>query len=416
MTKMTQQFSLYFKSKKIQVDLSENETGYLLSSFEKDSIVNNTESVSSSLVDIVEEIPFSLRANKVLIIDSLKSGTGRSDDKDISRSLIEPLFQLLEIEFTLFKTKTARSIEEIAKSLEPVNTTVIFISGDTSITEFINGLGKIQDDFKPVSISIFPIPAGTGNSFALSLGLANQLSAVAQLFKSTQLSPLYLYNLKLPQGSYHLVQNEAKNLINSNMRFIVVFSWAFHASLVADSDTPNLRKYGLKRFQIAAQNNLSRVQEYQGDVIIKSASGREEIIKGPFAYWLLTPAQKFEPTFEISPRGNILENCLYLVAFRTKEEERKKDNSSSGTGNYIMDIMTEVYDGGKHIENPNVIYKKINKGDCVNLLTKNSKELQQRRFCVDGSIIALPETNNHEIEIQVGDNKEEHGWNLYIIH
>lgn len=340
-------------------------------------------------------LPSYLTERKVIIIDSVKSGTGRTPGKDIYLDILDPLFKELSIEHEYHATKSATSISELALSLKDHKVSIIFISGDTSINEFINSL----NDSEKGEIAIFPIPGGTGNSLSLSLNITNPLDAIIRLFSAGTTLPLNLYEVDFPQGSHYLIANELGSPVPSHLKFLVVLSWGFHASLVADSDTPELRKHGIKRFQLAAHQNLSRDQKYEGDFYINDVE-----LNGPFAYWLVTASQRFEPTFEISPKGDILKDELYVVTFNTQN-----------TQYYIMDIMKEVYDKGSHIKNPNVVYKKLDKNDKIQLKTKNSKPLIQRRFCVDGSIIALPETESHEIYIHVKDNSQ-HSWKLYIIH
>ncbi|CAI5759431.1 unnamed protein product [Candida verbasci] len=351
---------------------------------------------SSEIKDAIKitDLPNHL-LQKVIILDSINSGAGRQEDKNLYTHVIQPLFELLNVQYDYFATTSPDSINQFASNLRESKVTIIFISGDTSINEFINGLlSDIQG-----SIDIFTIPGGTGNSLALSLGITNQIESIKHLLISDKIDPLYLYNVKFPQGSHYLVQNEKKGLINSNLKFVVVLSWGFHASLVADSDTPELRKFGLKRFQIAAKNNLSREQEYNGVLKVN-----DETIKGPFAYWLLTSSSRFEPTFEISPKGDILQDNLYFVGFNTKKNDDK----------YILDIMHQIYNEGDHINNKGVIYKKITNEDQLDLVISESEVFEHRRFCLDGSIILIPETSDH-IKISVGDNKQ-HNWELSIIH
>ncbi|CAD1811278.1 Diacylglycerol kinase catalytic domain family protein [Candida parapsilosis] len=379
---------IYFEPNRLVIELIQDDASYTYKETQVDK--------SDATTTVVKSLPKSLIEKGVYIIDSINSGIGRSDERNLYTRIIKPLFESLCIKHRHFKTENARSISEFASNFQDVDATVVFLSGDTSITEFINALNPSGSG----SISIIPIPVGTGNSFALSLGLTDPISSIVRLLQTETVSPLYLYTADVPSGTRYLVQDEFQEEVVSPTHFIVVFSWAFHASLVADSDTPELRKYGIERFKIAAQNNLSREQKYEADLLIN-----DEVIGGPFAYWVLTPSKKFEPTFDISPEGDIFDDNLYLIAFRTKPN----DNS------YIMDIMKQVYDGGNHINNPDVIYREINPKDRVQLKLKNSEDLLKRRFCVDGSIIALPDAEKNSITIQVKDNTLGK-WKLFILH
>ncbi|EMG48260.1 sgkB Sphingosine kinase B [Candida maltosa Xu316] len=377
-----------YKPKNLEIEFGEKDGGYFLRT-------NESPTSSETTTTTISSLPSYLTRGKIIVIDSVNSGIGRSDEKNIYSKIINPLFDHLSIPHEYFPTTSPSSISDLALSFKDPEITVIFISGDTSINEFVNGL----NDTTTGKISIFPIPGGTGNSLALSLNLTDPLSSISTLLTGKP-DPLNLYQVEFPKNTKFLVQNEVTDEVPANFKFLVVLSWAFHASLVADSDTPELRKHGLQRFQIAAYQNLEREQKYEGQVIINN----DEVINGPFAYWLLTSAQKFEPTFEISPQGDILKDELYLVAFETKTDK-----------DYIMDIMKQVYDKGSHVSNPDVVYKKLVKGDSIVLKTKNSNSVNDKRFCVDGSIVVLPDTTDNEIRIQVTNNKQ-YSWELYIIH
>lgn len=340
---------------------------------------------------------------KTYVIDSINSGTGRKHETSVYFQLLKPLFDdYLKIPHTYISTTSVATIHEFAGQLSGADgdeITVIFISGDTSINEFVNGLTSVPSSRK---VDIATIPSGTGNSLALSLGLSDEIDAVKKLLTSKEKPvPLNLYEVAFPPGSYYLIQDVKGPELTKPLKFLVVISWAFHASLVADSDTPELRVHGLDRFKMAAHENLSLEQKFEGTVEINGKT-----IEGPFAYWLLTPSKKFEPTFEILPDGNIFDDNLYFISFNSEDDS---------SGKYIMDIMKEVYDKGSHIHDKKVTYQKVQRGDKIALTTKNAKDKRRRRFCVDGSIIVLPEVEDHVIEVAASGN-EVNNWIVNIIH
>lgn len=338
---------------------------------------------------------------EILVIDSVKSGVGR-DKFNIFGDILNPVFDDLGIKAKYIETTSPDSIKEIGESLEGKDYLVLLISGDTSINEFVNGVSNNNNiKSNTADITIANIPLGTGNSFSLSLGIENDLQAVAKLFRGI-ISPLNLYTAELPKGSYIISQNEKIRPIEK-VNFLIVLSWGFHASLVADSDTPELRRFGLERFKIAAKNNLECHQEYPGTTII---GDNNKTIAGPYAYWLITPSQRFEPQFNILPLGDLLTPNLYFVGFNS---EHSTDNNK-----YIMDIMMEVYNNGSHIHNEKVKYELIPPDQSTTLKLKQLTGFNQRRICIDGFIVLLPEIASDEIKIIFSGSKVGN-WNLSIL-
>lgn len=339
-------------------------------------------SASTSDAPQLDTLPSHLR-QKVYIIDSVLSGTGRQDHKDLWQQILKPTLDLIGgIDYEYLRTTSPSSVLDFAKSLPSGDATVIFISGDTSINEFINGLTPGSG-----SITIFPIPLGTGNSFSLALSISDEFSAISKLLTTTTSSPLNLYQAQFPKGSQYQIQGKVQELPSLSLKFFIVLSWGFHALLVADSDTPEFRKMGILRFRAAAIENLKQEQRYEGNFKVGDST-----LQGPFAYWLLTPSQRFEPTFEILPKGSLFDDKLYLVAFNTEDDT---------SGKYIIDIMGEAYNKGSHVNNPKVTYKEVDEG----VLNVDNAAGRHTRFCLDGSIIVIPEGKN-EIQIRRAGNKE----------
>ncbi|KAK6465830.1 ATP-NAD kinase-like domain-containing protein [Scheffersomyces coipomensis] len=381
----------------IQIEVSDSAYDLKISTITESSVIDND---TPQIEGGKHQLPSFLSENKVYIIDSVNSGTGRSDQKNLYSKLIKPLFDsILHINHAYIATTSPSSVIEFAhdlksKSNDPI--TVIFISGDTSVNEFINALPSIESSSK---ITVFPFPSGTGNSLSLSIGLTDEITALQRLITTTTQSPLNLYEVEFPKGTSYLVRDEKTVEITQPLNFLVVLSWAFHASLVADSDTPELRKFGLERFKKAAFANLEQEQKYDGEFIIND----KEVVEGPFAYWLITASKRFEPTFEISPKGDIIEDSLYLVSFKTETDP-----------SYIMDIMGQVYNQGSHINDPRVTYRKLEKNDKLVLKASNLISKRKKRFCLDGSIIELPDQSTSELSFKVKDNTY-NNWHIYIV-
>lgn len=357
--------------------------------------------------NVIVRSQLALNQNEVVVIDSIRAGKGRnSNDLGIYHNIIKPILEdVLQVEHRYFATTSHTSIQEFASSflLESKRLTVVIIGGDTSVNEFINHIGSTTK----AQIDLSIIPAGTGNSLALSTGNSDLHTALQRLFTYTasDLKPLNIYSAKVPTGTYILEHDGTKKAAPSSYLFTVVVSWAFHASLVADSDSDEMRKFGIERFKVAAHNNLTRPQKYEGKVQVSDSEKVVLTRDGPFAYYVITPAQRFEPTFDILPLGDIFDEALYLITFGTED---LKD------GKYIMDIMMQVYDKGKHIDNEKVHYDKIEKGHTIHLAAVNLSSFQQRRFCVDGAIVVLPEQDSSELSVSNYGNTV-NGWSIYIL-
>lgn len=333
-----------------------------------------------------------LENDSIYVIDSVLSGTGRQSTNGVYEDILKPLLEYLDLSHTYLATKSRTSIIEFAGKLEGDNVTVIIVGGDTSVNELINGLGPGGGQ-----INVGVIPAGTGNSLSLALGSSSLADSIKRIFSGNR-QQLQVFSTQFPEGLYLLYPDGSKQVIDKEFDFLVVTSWAFHAALVADSDTENLRKLGIERFQVAAQQNLSRKQEYHARIRIG-----DKVFDGPFAYVVTTPSQKFEPKFVILPKGDIADDSFYLVAFKTE------DNNE-----YIMDIMKKVYDGGRHTEDPRVIYEKVSAGSKVVLEIDHASQILQRRFCVDGAIAVLPERDSHVVTVSYRGHKVQ-GWELFAI-
>lgn len=385
----------------------ESELGQTVSAQEIDGknvlVVKKSEPPVLAETPTISRTQLAISNDDVYVIDSLRSGTPRTESSSVYGRVLRPLLtDVLDVKHSYLATQNASAIGEFAAGLKALSrpVTLVVIAGDTSIGELANALSLGDNS----NLRILVVPAGTGNSLALSIGISDEIAAVKKLvlFNNQSVKPLNWYEVKFPSGSAILHHDGTKKPVSS-LLFVVVASWAFHASLVADSDTDEMRKHGIDRFKIAAGQNLARPQKYEGSFEIVGSDGFADRKEGPFAYFVVTPSKKFEPTFEILPRGNIFDSNLYVVGLPTEDDDK-----------YIMDVMMEVYDGGKHVDNPKVIYDLVKKHQKVELKVKNGKPEQNRRFCVDGAIVVLPEQEESEVTF-AHHGPIVNGWNVSLI-
>lgn len=181
----------------------------------------------------------------------------------------------------------------------------------------------------------------------------------------------------------------------------VVVSYGFHSTLVAESDTYELRKHGDKRFQMVAEELLKDPHRYKARVTmthrltddeVRAMAGEgKTVVKGPHgpiypdkeehiqrthhSYVLCSLVSNLEKGFTISPASRPLDGKLRMVDF------------DSDSGKEIMDIMTAAYDGGKHVHMPGVGYQEV---ESVKI-DFQEEERDWRRVCVDGTIVSVDE-------------------------
>lgn len=341
----------------------------------------------------LDELPWYF-GRKCLLIDSINSGTGRDTGNDIALDLIIPLFELLEIEFEYLRTLSRSSVDDFAaNSAVDDDLFVIFISGDTSISEFVNSLPANEHLNRKLTIA--NIAAGTGNALLLSLKICDPIESVANLFVDST-RPIELNKVKFVNCTLNItVADQAIKHVTQRF-FMAVFSWLFHAALVADSDTPTLRKLGLQRFGIAAKKNLESLQEYRAKLAVDGT----ELSAHSHSYLLYTNLSNLEKNFKISPKGNLRD--LYLVEVPSEVQ-----------GAELMTVMTKLYQDGAHVDADEVNYLQVTKSS--RLTIPSEVEESKLRFCIDGSIIQLQRGNTTEhITIEIIKSGIP-GWEIEIV-
>lgn len=355
-----------------------------LEPYQVDFPVNN-ESVNLS------KLPKHLQ--NIVVIDSTSSGDKKSSQ--IYFAIVLPLLKAFGTLHVYVPTTSPITISEHASAFGS-SSTVVFLAGDTSIHEFVNELPQLPPTTtEDMQIAISAIPTGTGNALANSIGHHGVAHAISRLFVGS-VEPLANYEVEFPRGTVDL--NLGKPI--KSLQSLVVFSWAFHAALVADSDRPEYRELGPARFHKAAQENLAKSQNYQATVKFSHENTPVEL-SGPHSYLLFTTMTSLEKTFKISPHSNPpSDTTLRIVQF---------DSISS---DQIMEIMMEVYDNCKHVSDSRVVYKSIDSSSSpVAVINVTDKDPAHGRWCVDGRIVKVPEG---QINLHCpGYNY--HGWNLGVI-
>ena len=168
-------------------------------------------------------------------------------------------------------------------------------------------------------------------------------------------------------------------------------SWALHASIVAESDTAAYRRYGNKRFGMAAGELLrpadgSPAHEYRGRVAytpigsIGSSSGsqeRERECAGDLhSYVLVTLVSHLEPGFHISPASKPFDGQLRLLRLGAPMSAEAMEG-----------VLGRAFTDGGHVNEEGLQYESVEK---VRIEIAEGEEERWRRVCVDGMIVVVP--------------------------
>lgn len=395
-------------------------SGYILCSLREDSdnkekpyelTLVKTTNLPPALVKQygVREIPSYLKhnaSNAVNIIVSTKSGTGTS--LQFWESVLEPLLKTAANEFNdittgesyeCLVTTSKDSVREFAQQLNTSDSkhhTVVFLSGDGGVVDLLNAYPGEATDGSHLTVAAMPL--GSGNALfhsthkplyepvgpsALVLGLRTLFTGVPAdlpIFRATFSTGSRLVNFTEKDSSADDIQRQDTAV--SELLGAIVASYGFHASIVYESDTPEYRVYGAKRFGMVAQELLRESHPYAARVEVRRpASDKfEPVPRETHAYVLSTLVSNLERTFTISPAGKPLDGKLRLVHFGAIGGER------------TMDVMMKAYDGGKHIDvkwddGEAVGYEEI---DELKVTTQEIDE-RWRKVCIDGTIVELAE-------------------------
>lgn len=240
---------------------------------------------------------------ELYIVDSINSGTGRTSAADFTGNVIIPVLNAIHIKYQLIKTTSKDSIEQLAGQLNVDHKyTFIFLSGDTSISEFINHLPSSHSE-----ITILPLPMGTGNAWASSLDLRDPAETFSLLLKNQLRSDDFpLYEAFFSNGYC--------------IKFFIVLSLGFHANLLHLCEKPEYQNMGIEKFRLASSKIL---QNYDLNCKISI----DNVLNGSFGYFALLNTTHLEPSYLPSPKSNPLESKLHCLSFDsslTKSELQKR--------------------------------------------------------------------------------------------
>ncbi|MCJ1379367.1 hypothetical protein MMC17_002468 [Xylographa soralifera] len=330
------------------------------------------------------------------VIVSIKSGICEAEV--FFDDIVQVAFHALGLSgqhYQVHKTSSDQSIKEFVNDVlgpragSGIAQTALLLSGDGGIVDIINVLQSFRCT-KFIQPTIGLLAMGTGNALANSAGLNRDSTRGLRSFLRGYPQNLPTFAASFSPNSNHLTDegrgSEPLNTRENPHGIVygaVVCSWALHASLVADSDTAEYRKFGSQRFQMAAKELLdpsdgSKPHIYSGRVTLFKKNGMgqdytEHLDRTKHMYVLATLVSNLEEKLSISPRSKPLDGQLRLVHFGPLPSEE------------IVRILGLAFQGGKHVHEASVGYDTI-AGMRIEL---DEEESHWRRICIDGKIIQV---------------------------
>lgn len=265
---------------------------------------------------------------------------------------------------------------------------IVLLSGDGGIVDLVNGLLSKSFSEKYTSPQVVLLPLGTANALYHSINAGKDNTWGLRTLSVGSHHPLPVFTASFSPGARLLVdearsEEELPQDASTGRPILygaVVCSWGMHASLVADSDTTEYRKFGIDRFKMAAKEALypadgSLPHPYKAKVSVLKGETWKQLEAEEHMYVLAAMVSNLEKTFTISPASKPLDGSLHLVHF------------GPTNGDEAMRIMGLAYQGGKHVDDPAVLYEAID-GLRIQFEGKEN-DARWRRVCIDGKIVRL---------------------------
>jgi diacylglycerol kinase family enzyme len=334
----------------------------------------------------------------------LSIGSGHRKAEIFFKDIVAPILDQAGIKHgTVHTTRSETSVLELTRDIfvpaanEAKPLRIILASGDGGIVDLVNGLLATPHSETYVAPQVVLLPLGTANALYHSINSNSSGSNTwgLQALSSTKSKPLPTLTATFSPGSRLLVdeaRREEKLNDKNEVHGAVVVSWGMHASLVADSDTAEYRKFGIDRFKMAAKEALypadgSLPHPYRGKVSYLTQDGEWTKLDGEeHLYTLATLVSNLEAPFCISPSTKPLDGSMHLVYF------------GPTSGDEAMRIMGLAYQGGKHVDDAMVRYEQI-EGLKIEF---DEADGRWRRVCVDGKIIRVEKGGWVEVKKRVG--------------
>ncbi|KEY71427.1 hypothetical protein S7711_05688 [Stachybotrys chartarum IBT 7711] len=319
-------------------------------------------------------------------------------------SQAEPKSSASGVPYNVLVTESAHDVPRFAKSLwndkgkAVKSRTIVLLSGDGGVVDLLNGSQDYASD--PSSVVLAVLPFGTGNALLHSLqkplykdpGPSPLVLSLRSLFKGAS-APLPVFRADFSPGSSIVTFTDKSKTQStsdsdgpdlkkeetsvSHLYGAIVASYAFHASLIFESDTPEYRVHGDKRFGMVAQDLLRESHLYKArvDVARPGAPRPVPLPEEEHAYILVTFVSNLERTFTISPASRPLDGRLRL------------NHLGPLNGDQVMAVMMAAYADGKHVDREEVRYEEIEQLR----VEMREEDDRWRKVCIDGTSVEIPQ-------------------------
>lgn len=332
------------------------------------------------------------------VIISTRSGLGEA--QQYYNDVLSEALSVIDLNRETYQThvtESEKSITEIAEKMilpranDGIAQTILLLSGDGGIVDTVNALLLSSRSERYLKPAIGLICMGTGNAMANSTGLNKDATrGLSSIFRGLPKS-IPTFKASFSPGSVFLTDEASKTEPlpqesgHGIVHGVVVCSWALHASLVADSDTTEYRKFGAQRFQMAAKELMapddgSAPHVYNGKITLYKSDDRgreyaEECSETLTSYIVATLVSNFEEKLLISPHSKPLDGQLRVLRF------------GDISGADVMRLVGMALRGGGHENDEMAYYAPIN-GMKIQF---DEPDARWRRVCVDGKIIQAEE-------------------------
>ncbi|KAI4108455.1 MAG: hypothetical protein L6R37_001059 [Teloschistes peruensis] len=337
-------------------------------------------------------------ARNLHVVVSTRSGVGEAQQyySDFLKGFLAAV-DLKPETYHVHITESDKSITNLVEQIirpranRGIAQTILLLSGDGGLVDTVNVLLLSEQSDAYVKPTVGLICMGTGNAMFNSTGLNRDASrGLTSLFRggphnlptfTASFSSRAVFLTDEGRKTEPLPLEHGHGIVHG----VVVCSWALHASLVADSDTTEYRKYGAQRFQMAAKQLMApedgaAPHVYSGKITLYKTDDQgeehaEEIQDLNTSYIVATLVSNFEEQLTISPDSRPLDGQLRVLRF------------GDISGADVMRLIGMALRGGGHEKDSMAEYAPIN-GLKIEF---DEADARWRRVCVDGKIIQVEE-------------------------